>query len=144
MQKGTPGRHRALASGIAMDDEPTFDLDAAGLRADGADLLIGVEVLAHKLEVALPQATRVQRRSKRLFGGDKVVQAIEVRLGKTRYGLQVDGHRVTADRQREVGGVVIKREPLEVADWVGALTGELREQAVDSAQARTALERLVD
>jgi hypothetical protein len=39
--------------------------------------------------------------------------------------------------------VVIKRESLELADWVGALTGELREQAATSAQARTALERLV-
>jgi hypothetical protein len=126
-----------------MDDEPTFDLDAAGLRADGADLLVGIEVLARKLEDALPQATRVQRRSKRLFGGDKVVESVEVRLGTTRYDLQVDGHRVTAARRQEVRGVVIKREPLEVADWVNALTGELREQAADSAQARSALDRLV-
>ncbi|MEA2153936.1 MAG: hypothetical protein QOE11_76 [Solirubrobacteraceae bacterium] len=126
-----------------MDDDLTFDLDAAGLRADGAELLMGIEVLARKLEDALPQATRVQRRSKRLFGGGKVVRSIEVRLGTTRYGLDVDGQTVGADRSQEVRGVVIKREPLDVADWVGALTGELREQAADSAQARTALERLV-
>jgi len=125
------------------DDELSFDLDAAGLLADGKDLLVGVEVLAHKLEVALPQATRVQRRSKRLFGGDKVLESVEVRLGTTRYGLEVKGHDVTADRRQEVRGVVIKRESLELADWVRALTGELREQAADSAQARTALERLV-
>jgi len=127
-----------------MDDEPTFDLDAAGLRADGADLVVGVEVLARKLEEALPQATRVQRRSKRLFGGGgKVLESVEVRLGTSRYALNVKGHAVTADRQQEVRGVVIKRESLELADWVAALTGELREQAVDSAQARTALDRLV-
>jgi len=46
-----------------------------------------------------------------------------------------DGHRVSTDRQQEVRGVVIKRESLELADWVGALTGELREQAASSAQA---------
>jgi hypothetical protein len=126
-----------------MDDDLTFDLDAAGLRADGADLLMGIEVLCRKLEDALPQATRVQRRSKRLFGGAKVVQSVEVRLGTTRYGLEVDGHTVTADRRQEVRGIAIKREPLEVADWITALTAELREQAADSAQARTALERLV-
>lgn len=124
-------------------DEPSFDLDAAGLRADGADLLVGIEVLAGKLEGALPQATLVQRRSKRLFGGDKVVRSVEVRLGTTRYGLQVDGHSVSADRQQEVRGVVIKRESLELAEWVEALTGELREQAADSEQARSALQRLV-
>ena len=36
---------------------------------------------------------------------------------------EVDGDHVDADRQQEVRGVVIKREPLEVADWVAALTG---------------------
>jgi hypothetical protein len=126
-----------------MDDEPTFDLDAAGLRADGADLLIGIEVLARKLEEALPQATHVRRRAKRLFSKDKVVEHVEVRLGTARYCLAVDGHAVSADRRQEVRGVVIKRESLELADWVNGLTGELREQAADSAQARDALERLV-
>jgi hypothetical protein len=62
-----------------MDDEPTFDLDAAGLRADGADLLIGIEVLARKLEEALPQATHVRRRARRLLSKDKVVEHVEVR-----------------------------------------------------------------
>ena len=126
-----------------MGDDLEFDLDAAGLRADGAELLVGIEVLARKLEEALPQATRVQRRNKRLFGGGKVVERVEVRLGTARYCLHVDGDRVDADCSQEVRGVVIKREPLELAAWVGALTAELREQAADSAQARTALERLV-
>jgi hypothetical protein len=126
-----------------MDGEPTFDLDAAGLRADGPQLLAGVEVLAHKLELSLPRATTVQRRSKRMFSKDKVVESIEVRLGTTRYGVRVDRDRVTADRQQEVRGVVIKREPLELGDWVGALEAELRELAADSADARAALDRLV-
>ena len=124
-------------------DEPTFDLDAAGLRADGPELVAAVEVLARKLEISLPRATSVQRRSRRMFSKDKVVESIEVRLGTTRYGLVLDDDRVTADRQQEVRGVVIKREQLEVADWITALTGQLREQAADSAEAREALERLV-
>jgi hypothetical protein len=123
--------------------DPTFDLDAAGLRADGPELLAGIEVLAHKLELSLPAATAVQRRSKRLFSKDRVVRSIEVRLGTTRYAVQVDGERVTADRAQEVRGIVIKREPLDIAAWVGALESELREQAVDSAEARAALDRLV-
>ncbi|MEA2192214.1 MAG: hypothetical protein QOI73_2335 [Solirubrobacteraceae bacterium] len=124
-------------------DEPTFDLDAAGLRADGPDVVAGVEVLARKLEISLPQATSVRRRSRRLFSKDKVVETIEVRLGTTRYGLRLDGDRIDADRQQEVRGVVIKREPLELGAWVGALEAQLREQAADSAEARAALERLV-
>jgi hypothetical protein len=124
-------------------DEPTFDLDAAGLRADGPELLAGVEVLARKLEISLPRATSVQRRSRRMFSKDKIVETIEVRLGTTRYGMRVDGDRVEADRQQEVRGVVIKREPLDLGEWVGALEAQLREQAEDSAEARAALERLV-
>jgi hypothetical protein len=123
--------------------DPTFDLDAAGLRADGPELLSGIEVLAHKLELSLPAATAVQRRSKRLFSKDRVVRSIEVRMGTTRYAVRVDGQRVTADRAQEVRGVVIKREPLDLADWVAALEAELREQALDSAEARAALDRLV-
>jgi hypothetical protein len=126
-----------------MTSEPTFDLDAAGLRADGPDLLAGVEVLARKLEISLPKATSVQRRSRRMFSKDKIVATIEVRLGTTRYGVQVDGEQVSADRQQEVRGVVIKREQLELAAWVDALTAQLREHAADSAEARAALERLV-
>jgi hypothetical protein len=126
-----------------MTDDLEFDLDAAGLRADGAELLVGVEVLARKLEDALPQATTVRRRSKRLFGGQKIVESVEVRLGPTRYRLDVDRDRIGCERSQEVRGVVIKREPLELADWVRALTAELRERAADSADARTALLRLV-
>jgi hypothetical protein len=121
----------------------SFDLDASALRADGADLAVYLEVLASKLEAALPAETTVQRRSKGMLSREKVVAAIEVTLGDERYALERDGRAVSASRRREVRGVVIKREPLELAAWVQALTGRLRELAADSAAARAALERLV-
>jgi hypothetical protein len=42
-----------------------------------------------------------------------------------------------------VGGISIKRDPLDPAEWVTALTEELRAQAERSAEARAALERLL-
>ena len=123
--------------------EESFDLDAAGLRADGADVAAYVEVLARKLEDALPAETEVRRRSKGLLSREKVVEAIEVALGEYRYALRRHGRGVEASRAKAVRGVVIKREPLELQDWVNALTGELREQAAGSAEARAAFERLV-
>jgi hypothetical protein len=126
-----------------MSDLPAFDLDAAGLRADGRDLAAGVEVLAVKLESALPSECRVQRRARSLFDREKVVETIEVRLGEARYSLRHHRGRVEASRDKEVRGVVIKREQLGLADWVAALEGDLREQAQTSAAARAALERLV-
>jgi hypothetical protein len=126
-----------------MSDLPAFDLDAAGLRADGRDLAAGVEVLAVKLESALPSECRVQRRARSLFDREKVVETIEVRLGEARYSLRHHRGRVEASRDKEVRGVVIKREQLELAEWVAALEADLREQAQTSAAARAALERLV-
>lgn len=121
----------------------SFDLDASGLRADGADLAVYVEVLARKLEDALPAQTAVRRRSKGLLSREKVVEDIEVTLGEQRYSLQRHGRGVAATRAKEVRGVVIKREELELDAWVDELTGRLRELAAGSASARAALERLV-
>jgi hypothetical protein len=122
----------------------SFDLDASALRADGADLSVFVEVLARKLETALPAETEVRRRSKGLLSREKVVEAIEVSLGDHRYVLVRERRGVSATRAQEVRGVVIKRQPLELDAWVDALTGQLRELAAGSASARAALERLVD
>jgi hypothetical protein len=120
--------------------EDSFDLDAAGLRADSGDLAGYIEVLARKLEDALPQHTGVRRRSKGFLSREKVVDTIEVTLGEFRYTLRRDG---AATRAKEVRGVVIKREEIGLEAWVGGLAGELRELAAGSAEARAALERLV-
>ncbi len=59
-----------MASSNETDEDSVqdFDLSAAGLRADGDDLRISVEVLAGKLEESLPGMTRVQRRGGGLLG----------------------------------------------------------------------------
>jgi hypothetical protein len=121
----------------------SFDLDAAGLRADGRDLTTYVEVLARKLEDALPAETAVQRKSKGFLSREKVVEGIEVTLGESRYALQTRGRGVTAVRAKEVRGVVIKREELGLDAWVEELTTQLSEMAAGSAAARAAIERLV-
>jgi hypothetical protein len=126
---------------VSVDDD--FDLSAAGLRADGSDLRISVEVLASKLESSLPGQTRVERRGGGLLGrGEKRVRAVRVSLGDTSYELMV-GERVEGFRKREVGGIAIKRETLGAGEWVTALAADLREEAERSAEARTALERLM-
>jgi len=127
--------------------EETFDLSAAGLRADGTDLRISVEVLAAKLESSLPGHTRVERHGGGLLGrGEKRVREIQVDLGAgsgTRYQLTVDGDRVEGFRERKSGGIAIKREPLDPDAWIAALTDELQAEAQRSAEARSALEGLI-
>jgi hypothetical protein len=130
-----------------MPSDQTFDLSAAGLRADGTDLRISVEVLASKLESSLPGRTRVQRRGGGLLGrGEKHVRQIQVELGAgsgTRYELAIDGDRVEGFRERKSGGIAIKREALDPDAWIAALTEELQSEAQRSAEARAALEGLV-
>ncbi len=127
-----------------MTDEETFDLAAAGLRADGTDLRISVEVLAAKLEQALPGRCRVERHGGGLLGrGDKHVRHVAIDLGGSTYELRVAGERVEGFREREVGGISIKRETLTPDQWVAALTTELRTEAQRSVEARDALERLL-
>ena len=126
-----------------MSEEPGFDLDAAGLRADGAELATNLEVLAAKLEDALPRETRVDRRAKGLFAREKVVRRVEVRLGTRAYAIDAGDRGVVAACEQEVRGVVIKREELDLAGWVQRLTADLRAQAGESAEARAALDRLL-
>lgn len=127
-----------------MSDEDTFDLAAAGLRGDGAELAISVEVLASKLEQALPGQARVERRGGGLLGrGQKRVRAVRVELGTAAYLLGVEGERVEGFRERQVGGISIKRESLSPDEWIAALTADLRAEAERSSQARTALEALL-
>jgi hypothetical protein len=127
---------------VSSDED--FDLSAAGLRADGSDLRISVEVLAGKLESSLPGRTRVERRGGGLLGrGEKRVRRLKVDLGGSVFQLTLEGERIEGSRERRVGGISIKREPLDPDEWVAALTDELREEAQRSAEARTALEGLV-
>ncbi len=127
------------------DPGQDFDLSAAGLRADGGDLRISVEVLAGKLEESLPGMTQVRRRGGGLLGrGPKRVSELQVELGDTRFQLAVRDEQLECSREKQVGGISIKREPLDPATWVGALTDELRSEAERSAQARTALSKLLD
>jgi hypothetical protein len=125
------------------DDDLSFDLDAAGLRVDNADVAAYVEALAHKLELALPAQTTVQRKSKKFLSREKVVESIQVQLGDHCYALQAHGHRVEASRGKAVRNVTIRNEPLELDEWVRALAGDLRARAAESAEARAALDRLV-
>jgi hypothetical protein len=135
-QEGTPD--------VAQSSEDTFDLAAAGLRADGTDLAMSVEVLAAKLEQALPGVARVERRGGGLLGrGEKRVRRVEVELGGCCYQLTVDGAHVQGFRERQSGGIAIKREPLDPNQWIAALGADLRAEAERSAQARAALEKLL-
>jgi hypothetical protein len=121
---------------------PDFDLSAASLRADGAELASAVEVLAVKLEDALPGRTRVRRRARRPLSRDKRVSDIEVNLASC-FRLEYEDGRIGCWRQKIVGGISIKRDELELSAWLAALVDELDASSGETARARAELERLL-
>jgi hypothetical protein len=128
-----------------MGTEPEdFEMVAASLRADSADLPTFVEALAVKLEGALPGRCEVDRHAKKLFSHDKVVRKLSLPIGDWRYTLEADGAgNVTTGRAKAVRGIVLKTEHLSLADWIEGLARDLSAEAANSEQARIALERLL-
>jgi hypothetical protein len=126
-----------------MAGDADFELLAASLRADTHDLAMFLEALASKLEGALPQRTRISRRSRSLFDRRKQVARIEVELGEERYVLRNDDGVLEARRARVVGGVVLKSELLGLEEWIESLARAIAAEARLSERGRLALEQLL-
>ncbi len=120
-----------------------LDLLAAALRADSSDLGAFVEVLAVKLEQAVPQAVTVDRRRDGLFGARRV-RRIALDAGDQRLELGVLGHGLETRCSRLSGGIVLKSEPLDTEAWLAALGQALALEARRSQTTRRALERLLN
>jgi hypothetical protein len=130
---------------MALDQpDPGLDIElvTASLRADASDLGTFVEALAVKLEQALPNGVRVDRRGS-LFGAKKV-REISVDAGDTRLRLDRDGAAVKTSRARLSGGIVLKTEQVDIDQWLHELGRTLTEQAQRSSATREALERMLN
>lgn len=119
-----------------------MDMLAASIRADAADLGTFLEALATKLEGALPGMVRVGREGG-LFKKEHRVQWIRVQLEDKLFELYRSGAGVEARFLHVVQGVTLKRELLHLDAWIAELSQRLARHAQTSAEARTALERMV-
>jgi hypothetical protein len=130
--------------GGVSDAVPGLEVDqvAAALRADSGDLHQFAEVLAGKLEQALPGRTRVERRRSGLRG-PKHVRRVVLALDDTQLELAIEGGRVTGTRAHMSGGIALKREMLDLDEWVLALSEKLTAEASRSERARAALANLL-
>jgi len=121
---------------------PEFDRVAAALRADAGDLATFLEVLAVKLETALPGGVRVDRAGG-LWRKPKRVVRLSCDLGDERFQLAAAATGLEAVRTRVVRGIALKSEVLPLDGWIEALSGALARSAATSAAASQALARLV-
>jgi hypothetical protein len=125
-------------------EERDFDLSAASLRASSGDLRSFVEVLADKLDRALPGRVKVERRAVRLLSKQKHVTGIELDLGGTRYLLAARDGAVEARCATAVRGIVLKSAVVSLDAWIDALLRELANEAQTSERSRVALEQLLE
>jgi hypothetical protein len=123
-------------------DEPNdFDLVAASLRADAADLRVFVEALATKLEQSFPGRTQAQRAG--LLGHGNV-RRITVELGDSRFELAHDDGAVTTRRSSVVRGVTLRSDELGLDEWLDLLAARVVDEAKDSERGRAALDKLLN
>jgi hypothetical protein len=127
-----------------VSSDEAFDLPAAALRADGTDLEMAIEVLASRLEQALPQITLVERhrvggfRSKKRAG-----QRIALALGDEQFELRSTGPTVQCTRHTVVRGITLNRDDMSMADWIDELIAAVARTADVSERDRLALGELL-
>lgn len=117
-----------------------FDLLAASLRAEVADLRTLVPVLGAKLAEALPSRVSLHRGG---FFGNGPLESFAVEFGAWRYGLRLEHSQPRAERTHVVGGIALKTESLPLDEWIDLLSASLAELAASSAHERAALLRLL-
>jgi len=125
------------------DADMAFDLVAASIRADARDAATFLEVLAGKLQAALPGAVQV-RRSGGLFARQRPVAEIALTLGDWHYRLEAGpGEQLHGERAHTVRGIALKSELMELGAWVDGLLEALAGHARSSATGAEALRRLL-
>lgn len=135
---------------MSMSLSPADDVDAlaAALRADAADLDVYARVLTTSLAAALPPEMvgidRDRSLADRLAGRDGKVRGIRIALGDWELTLSSGpaGLPVAQARQK-VRGVAISSREVTLEEWTQLLANGLAKRARESADARTALRRLL-
>ncbi len=127
-----------------MSTDEAFDLPAAALRADQAELGTSVEVLATTLEQSLPRIASVERRKVGGFRSKrKEVRRIAVALGDEQYELRSTEHGLQCTRHKVVRGITLSHQELSTADWLAELIAGVTRNAELQARDRIALEGLL-
>lgn len=119
-----------------------FDVVAAAIRADAADLRSFMDAFAVKLADALPGQVTVEREGG-LFQKEHRVRRIAVDLDDRHYELVRAGSSVDARTAHKVRGITLKTEDVPLQDWIDSLARHLTAHAERSASARAALNRLL-
>ncbi len=127
-----------------MASEKAFDLPAAALRADRAELESSIAVLAATLEQALPGFASVERRKVGGFRSKRSeVRRIVVTLGEERFELLAEDGGVRCTCNKVVRGITLRHDTLATSEWTAALLAAVGRTAEIAERDRAALEGLL-
>jgi hypothetical protein len=128
-------------------DGPDLEMVTAALRADSADVAVYARVLTESLGGALPPDVVTvdwnRSVSDRMRGRPGEVSRITIRLGERVMTLATGSGQPAAEICREVRGVVLSRQQVQIQEWATELARALVSYAEQNAQAAEALRRLV-
>jgi hypothetical protein len=99
--------------------------------------------VADLLPVGMVEVDRERSVKDRMAGREGRATSIRVRLGDVTLELATRHGGLVATSAREVRGVVISRQEISVAAWTQQLAEHLARLATQSADARTALAKLL-
>jgi hypothetical protein len=147
MQMQQPTGNEDAAAMTEPAESPSLDMVTAALRADSGDIAIYAKVLTESLGDALPASCvtvdRDRSMSDRMKGRPGTVSKITVRLGEQVMTLRLTAGAPAAEICREVRGVVLSRQPVQVGQWAAELARALVSHAEQNAETADALRRLV-
>jgi hypothetical protein len=118
-------------------------LDAAAVLAGELAGDVGrlVDFLAVRLAGALPDCVDVKRHG--VFGTGRV-ERVKVVAGDEHYELTISrGPALQTTIGQAVHGVVLRRDPVPIAEWIRRLLARLEAQAAQSSETAAALEGLI-
>ncbi len=120
----------------------TFDLLAASIRADTADLRGFMEAFALKMSEALPGRVKVERESG-LFSKNPRVRLIRIDLDDRRYELVQGKGGLECHEAHRVRDVILKTQTVPIDDWIDTLSRHLVAHAEQSARVRQVLQDML-
>jgi hypothetical protein len=127
-----------------VSSDESFDLPAAALRSDQAEVGTSIEVLAATLEQALPQIASVERRKVGGFRSKRrEVQRIVLAIDEDQFELQPTAHGLQCTRHKVVRGITLSRQELPLADWLAEMIAGVARRADIEERDRIALEGLL-
>jgi len=113
-----------------MNSEPDeFDLNAAWLRRAQTDLKAFMEAFAARLEGALPNRVRVERKRDGLFAKTSHVASVSLQTESAIYEIAMDKGMVSAVRSKVVHGVRIGSANLPIPEWLTEVRREIQNLA---------------